>query len=150
MTIYLIIFFAVCLVLGGIAMVKPSKREQQLSRLRQVALSKRWQVSMEKDSRTNEFVTVYRYQDNNKRTFKIWRWRHRYRDDFLHVPEAVGDYIKKALYEDERFMELATYERGIVLKWREFGSDEDVRNLLDDLLTCLNASINANNRKNEG
>lgn len=131
-------------------MIKPSKREQQLSRLRQVALSKRWQVAVEKDSRTNAFITVYRYQDNDKRTFRIWRWRHRYRDDFLQVPESVSDYIKTALYEDERFIELSTYERGIVLKWHEFGSDEGVAKLLDDLLTCLNASINANNRKNEG
>ncbi len=131
-------------------MIKPSKREQQLSRLRQIALTKRWHVAMERDSRTKDFVTVYRYQDNNKRTFKIWRWRQRFRDDFLNLPEPVIDYIKKALYQDERFIELATYERGIILKWREFGSDEDVTNLLDDLLTCLNASINANNRKNDG
>jgi len=141
MSIYLIGALVLCMMFGGIAMVRPSKRDQQISGLRSKALTLGWRVTIEK-APSGEFVTVYRYQQKKKLT-NIWEWRRRVSDDFRNVPPEAKAWIEANLLEEERFFKVKVFAMGIELHWREFGDEEKLKTLLEGLLLCLNASNNA-------
>jgi len=141
--IWLIIILVVCMAAGAFGMLKPSKRERQVESLRSVALKQGWRVTLEKEPRSQRFIPVYRYQLRDETEVKAWRWRHRYADDFFQVPAEARAIIEQQFCEDERFVEIKTFDRGIELWWHEFGHGEDLEKRLISLLNCLFASNNA-------
>jgi len=141
MSIYIIGALVLCMMFGGIAMVRPSKRDQQVSGLRSKALTLGWRVTIEKAT-NGEFVTVYRYQQK-KKISNLWEWRRRVGDDFRRVPLDAKTWIQANLIEDERFYKVKVFPMGIELHWREFGNEEKLKSLLEGLLLCLNATNNA-------
>jgi hypothetical protein len=129
--------------IGAFGMLRPSKRERQVESLRMIAVRNGWRVTLEKEPRTQRFIPVYRYQIREKCDLVQWRWRQRYREDFFRVPTAAQEVIRREFFEDERFIEIKTFERGIELWWHEFGRGEDLEIRLNSLLNCLFASNNA-------
>ena len=128
---------------GAFGMLKPSKRERQIESLRSTALRAGFRVTLEKDTRSQRFIPVYRYQLRDESKVKPWRWRQRYSDDYLGVPEVAKSIIQSVFLGDDRFVEIKTFDRGIELWWHEFGTSEALEKQLNSLLNCLSASNNA-------
>ncbi len=137
----IIAFLAICFIISGISLARPSQRDRQMSNLRSKALSMKWRVTLEKNKR-GQFVTVYRYQIKAK-TIKAWHWRAKYKDDFLGVPEPAREWINEAVVGEERIYEIKTFSQGIEIHWKEFGTEASLEKLLKGLIFCLNASNNA-------